>query len=275
MPPETISYDDVLKIHGALVEHFARENDPIDPPGIRSTALLESAVSRQDAGIGNVLKYSDPRENAATLMYGICMNHAFHNGNKRTALVAGLVHLEKNGYMPNGAGHDEFYDVMVRLADHKVAPEHRGKKRKKNALQRVSPDEEVEALGRWLRRHTRRVDRHEHPLTFRELRRILTRLGCSFGDPTDCDIVIARKIQFREKGLFGFGQKVREKELRSRIHYSNEGTIVGAKTVRKVRRELQLMPEDGTDSGIFYNAESTLDFILHDYRTVLRRLARV
>ncbi len=35
---------------------------------------------------------------ATTLLYGVAKNHAFEQGNKRTATVAALVFLEVNGY---------------------------------------------------------------------------------------------------------------------------------------------------------------------------------
>ena len=46
--------------------------------------LLESAIARQDAGFAGQLKYPTAVVNAATLGYGLCLNHPFHNGNKRT-----------------------------------------------------------------------------------------------------------------------------------------------------------------------------------------------
>jgi len=79
------------------VADFAGTGDPIAPPGVRSMTLLESAVSRQHTALGGRLKYADPVSSAATLLYGICSDHPFHNGNKRTALVAMLVHLDDTG----------------------------------------------------------------------------------------------------------------------------------------------------------------------------------
>src|SRR5258708_5521281 len=100
MPPQsqsaTVTVEDVVAIHESLVADFAAAADPIAPPGIRTRALHESAVNRQLTSHGDRLKYPDPISNAATLTFGICNDHPFHNGNKRTALVAMLVHLDKN-----------------------------------------------------------------------------------------------------------------------------------------------------------------------------------
>ncbi|HEX6456274.1 MAG TPA: Fic family protein [Solirubrobacterales bacterium] len=95
----TLSVDDVMFIHDRLCADFARSEDPINPPGVRSMSLLESAVSRQHSGYGDLMKYHDAVLNAATLLYGICNDHPFHNGNKRTALVAALAHFDRNHLM--------------------------------------------------------------------------------------------------------------------------------------------------------------------------------
>jgi len=45
--PRTLSCEDVVAVHEALVADFAGTQDPISPPGISGMTLLESAVSRQ------------------------------------------------------------------------------------------------------------------------------------------------------------------------------------------------------------------------------------
>ena len=64
---QTLSVSDVLSIHEALVADFVHSNDPIGPMGVRSMALLESAVHRQHTGLSETLKYGEPLGNAATL----------------------------------------------------------------------------------------------------------------------------------------------------------------------------------------------------------------
>ena len=44
---------------------------------------------------------SDPIEIAAAYLFYLCRNHAFIDGNKRTALAACLVFLESNDLLPN------------------------------------------------------------------------------------------------------------------------------------------------------------------------------
>ena len=69
--------------------------------GIRDEALLESAVEAPQATMMGRLLMSDPIEIAAAYLYYLCRNHAFIDGNKRTALAACLVFLESNGLLPD------------------------------------------------------------------------------------------------------------------------------------------------------------------------------
>ena len=67
--------------------------------GIRDETLLESAVAAPQASMMGQLLISDPIEIAAAYLFYICKNHAFVDGNKRTALAACLVFLEENGLL--------------------------------------------------------------------------------------------------------------------------------------------------------------------------------
>ena len=69
--------------------------------GIRDETLLESAVAAPQASMMGQSLISDPIEIAAAYLFYICKNHAFVDGNKRTALAACLVFLEENGFLPN------------------------------------------------------------------------------------------------------------------------------------------------------------------------------
>jgi death-on-curing protein len=68
--------------------------------GIRDEALLESAVAAPQATRMGKALMTDPIEIAAAYLFYLCRNHAFVDGNKRTALAACLVFLESNGLLP-------------------------------------------------------------------------------------------------------------------------------------------------------------------------------
>lgn len=65
--------------------------------GIRDQGLFESAMDRPK----NLFTYSDPAATlyqlAASYAYGLAKNHAFVDGNKRTAFVVCLSFLRQNG----------------------------------------------------------------------------------------------------------------------------------------------------------------------------------
>jgi death on curing protein len=68
-------------------------------PGLRDQGLLESAVAAPQASFGGDLLIRDPVEIAAAYLFYLCRNHAFVDGNKRTALAAALVFLQENGML--------------------------------------------------------------------------------------------------------------------------------------------------------------------------------
>lgn len=95
-----LSEVEVLQIHEALIADFAAADDPISPPGLRSEHLLSSALTRPQTSLGEEWKYPTVELAAAALLHSLVMNHPFHNGNKRTGVVAMLVFLDSNGLMP-------------------------------------------------------------------------------------------------------------------------------------------------------------------------------
>src|SRR5262245_34128890 len=115
-----LSENDVLAIHNELVKVFAIEADPIFPPGPRDNTLLGSAVSRPQTALGGIDKYKSVEAKAAALFHSLVKNHAFHNGNNRTALVSLLVFLEQNERRLE-VGDDELFDFVVSIANGRIA----------------------------------------------------------------------------------------------------------------------------------------------------------
>jgi len=257
-----LSAEDVLSIHEVLVSDFARDSDPISPSGVRSLDLLESAVSRQLTGYDGHLKYDNPIQNAASLAYGICLNHPFHNGNKRTALVALLCHLDKNDTtFAEDVSQDELYNMMIRIASHGFAP-----KRTKEDLS----DIEVQEIARWMRRRTRRVDNKERVITYRELRGILKGHGFELEHPKGNHMDVVR---YERRTFLGFPRKPIRIRV-SHIPYPADGVVVGKGVLKKVRQDCELTEKNGIDSHIFYASQRPVDYFVTRYRKTLKRLAR-
>lgn len=113
--PEWIATEVILAIHEAqLAEHGGAT-------GIRDRALLESALAHPK----NLYTYSEKlslSRLAATLAAGIAKNHAFVDGNKRTAWVACALFLELNGIRVVSAS-AEVVGVMLDAAEGKLTEE--------------------------------------------------------------------------------------------------------------------------------------------------------
>lgn len=104
----------VLAVHEELVRVFEEDNDPISPPGVKSPDLLESACARPRTALGDVEKYPSLAEKMAALFHSLTKNHAFHNGNKRTALVTLLSALQRNDQrLISEVTDDHVYDLVV------------------------------------------------------------------------------------------------------------------------------------------------------------------
>ena len=81
----------------ARVIHQLQLTDHGGASGIRDQGLFESAMDRPR----NLFAYSDPAATlyqlAASYAFGLAKNHAFVDGNKRTAFVVCLSFLKQNG----------------------------------------------------------------------------------------------------------------------------------------------------------------------------------
>jgi len=283
---ETLSTEDVLLIHEILVRDFATSRDPISPPGVRDLGLLESAVSRQHVSFGGQQKYRTPVESAATLTFGICNNHPFHNGNKRTALVALLAHLDKNSLTLMGTRQKDLYGMIMALATHSIsalsspaARKPRGRKGKKGQKatsgHRQHADAEVKALAAWIGGRAKKPRRGEKQITYRELSRILRRFGYELRVPKSGrgnhrDVV---RVEEQTVGVIRKRQQVRKKRIGT-IGYRDEGTVVVISDLKKIRELCRLREEDGVHSEAFYDAEAILDGFVNQYRGILNRLAK-
>lgn len=139
------THDDVQEIHDELTAIFEAEEDPISPPGVKSESLLQSACMRPLTGMGGVDKYETLEEKVAALFHSLTKNHAFHNGNKRTALVSMLTALSRNGRrLEASVSDDAIYDfVLAVTADEFPTPEHG-----------MDADGVVDALSDWIRRYS-------------------------------------------------------------------------------------------------------------------------
>jgi death on curing protein len=119
----------------ALAIHKRQLSEHGGADGVRDQGLLESALGRPR----NLFAYTDPTPDipalAASYAFGIARNHAFLDGNKRTAAVVCETFLELNGFELD-ATDAELYPVYLSLA---------------------AGDLSESQFAAWLASHTRRI----------------------------------------------------------------------------------------------------------------------
>lgn len=95
--------------HETLTIHAEQVAEHGGSDGIRDEGLLESALARPQ----NLLAYSEDNPSlcrlAAAYGFGIARNHAFVDGNKRTALVVTLTFLLVNGLAVTAPREDRYF----------------------------------------------------------------------------------------------------------------------------------------------------------------------
>jgi death-on-curing family protein len=92
--------------------------DPIASGEYRNRDLLESAVGRPFHSAFGQDAYPTVLEKAAALFHSLIANHPFHNGNKRTAVLAFDIFLAANGYF-GLLGNEAMYKLAEQTASYK------------------------------------------------------------------------------------------------------------------------------------------------------------
>lgn len=123
---EYLTVAQVLFIHDQMVKRFGGSF------GVRDLGLVESAVARPQASFGGQNLYENIFDKAAALLQSLLKNHAFIDGNKRTALSSAGIFLKVNGYKLKNT-HDEEVEFAVDV-DNKHLP--------------------LEQISKWLKEHS-------------------------------------------------------------------------------------------------------------------------
>ena len=107
-----LNVDQVISIHDELINKFGGLH------GISDKSKLESAVMRPQIGY-----YKDIIEEAAALMESLLVNHAFCDGNKRTAFFATDTFFRGNKYYIYIQDYSEAENFMVKILEPDLAKE--------------------------------------------------------------------------------------------------------------------------------------------------------
>jgi death-on-curing family protein len=260
----TLSVFDVLHAHYLIADFFVSEGKGLSLVGPKHMNLVHSAVFRQHVGIGMRRKWEDRFDLCATLMFGLAMDHAFHDANKRTAFLSCLYLLGRVGRTPT-VSHREFEDFLVDIADHKLNKY----ARYQEMVKRGTEDPEVLMISRWLRSRTRDVDHRQYTITYWELKRLLVTHGFDLQDPYGNTIDVVQHET--RKPLFRSPRIVTKRILK--IGFQSWTSQVPKGVLKQVRESTKLTHDHGIDSQVFFRGGDDLNALISHYQEPLRRLA--
>lgn len=239
-------YDDVMEIHHELVALFRSDSDPIEPPGARDENLVHSACSRPHTSLGVHEKYVDDYSKLAALFHSLTQNHAFHNGNKRTALVSLLAGLYRSGrILKYDVGDDDIYEMTVAVARGGFL----------NINGRIDADAAVSAISHWLRQNS--VSRNVAPSDMRATDFIAQcrSMGCSVRS-------------YKGGQLVSHGARS--------VRIGGDTRQLAGRVAKKYLGILGLSQADtGQTFAEFQNVEDAERTAIYRYMDVLRRLAKI
>lgn len=253
-----LTKEEIFRIYRELVADFASEDDPIEPAGLRDESLLDAAISHPKTSYEGRIKYPTIESAAAALMYSLSQNHAFFNGNKRTAMVAMLVFLDRHNICTTSdCTEDDLFKVSLQVADHKLVEEIY-----------LYPDAEIYELAKWIHARSKVMNKEERSITVKKFKQILKHFDCYFLDNGKVRRVIKPKYFFKLT-----------KTLESTQAIANnipEGNDLNLRLIKSIRKDLELTSEHGIDSDVFYTKGDfvTSDFI-NKYRNLLKRLSKL
>jgi death-on-curing protein len=262
---DAVTAEGILRAHFMLAEYFQRRGEGLGGVGPRSLHLLQSAVSRQYVSLGSTRKWNTVYELTATLFFGVVKNHPFFDANKRTALLTALYQLQRAGRTPT-VSHKELEALTLRTADDTLDTY--------GHFDRVedSDDPEVQFIAFFLKRNTREIDNRYYLITNTQLNAILARFGAWLDNPHANRIDVLQTVE-EHRGIISFGKKKFTKRVAS-IGFHDWGSEVSRGDIKTVREALNLTPEHGVDSQVFYQGVDPLASLLLEYAAPLQRLAR-
>ncbi|MBI3170396.1 MAG: Fic family protein [Chloroflexi bacterium] len=262
---KTMGILDVLRAHYLIIDFFAHEREEgVGGVGPKNLNLLHSTLSRQFSGYQNKEKWNTDLEICASLFWGLVKNHAFHDVNKRTAILSLFYHLLKLKRFPHRP-HKLYEQLAICVASNSLEnyPVYEKYKDKHDA--------EVLFIADFLSHNTRKMEKTEYKITFRQLDNILRKyeFGLAYSDNNKIDIV---KYYDEKVGLLG--RKIIQREQRiASIGFPGWTRQVNLTTVKQIRRLTGLTVENGYDSETFYHDADSLPFLINEFQGLLIRLA--
>ncbi len=257
---DLINITDVLKAHYILADYFTDTSGGTMSEkmlvGVRSYDLLASALGRQNVEFAGKRKYTDKLDICSTLFYGLVKDHAFHDGNKRTALLILLYQLQRYGYFPQQQ-FSEFEKLVVTIADNKLPSTYKGVWKKFDKME----DPEIRTISYILRRLVVKKNNSFHMnITTKEFCKMLENTGVEW-------TLEGQKIKF-VRHIKGF---LRNRTLTYTINFYGWTRPVLVKMARDTANALLLLDEYPSFSS-WADGDSSIYRTICDFEMPLRRL---
>ena len=252
---QSLSLQDVLDVHFVIVDMFYGRSAGLGGIGPKDLGLLSSAVARQESSFGGKSRWGSLEEKVATLLYGIVLNHPFHDANKRTAFLAALYQLQSNGrYIRVTA--QQFEDFLVSIAEKSF----RRMEKFKRSFENIE-DADVLYIAHVIRGITRQIDRRDYNITFRELDTVLKRFDYCLHNPQGNYIDVCHLEDGR------VSHKV------CQIGFPSWTKQVTRQAIKTIRQSTNLDVLNGIDSQVFFKDVEPVSQLLARYHEPLVRLA--
>ena len=232
---------DVLKAHYILSDFFLEKGESVRF-GILKYDMLASAVSRQYVEFAGERKWNDQFHLMATLVYGLTKDHAFHDGNKRTALLSLLLGLNINKRELK-VSKSFLEQLMVRIASN-------GLNEYKDFKKFINTDDpEVNFIAQKIRNWTRARNTRLYTITYAELNTNLSKFGIYLDNPSGNTINVYKDV--KKKSFFSSKESVIRKRICS-IGFPGWKKQIGDFELKKLLATVELDAQHGCDSDVFF-----------------------
>ncbi len=255
-----ICEDDILRAHYIIADYFIEEGEAV-VYGVKNYDLLSSATHRQVTNFGGIEKWETDFQKMATLLYGLVKNHAFHDGNKRTALLVLLLYMERCKLQLR-VEQKKLETLLIRIAANRLDEY-------PSFAKYINNDEPIiNFIADLIKKYTRSQNKRYYTITFAEFNHKLNRFNVRLCNPSGNYIDVHKIIEEKKMGLFTKQKDIRIKQ----IGFPGWKKQVNIKALKEVLKAAQLTAEYGVDSDVFFNGEEPIYTLIHEYRGPLARL---
>lgn len=256
-----ISENDVLKAHYIISDYFLDAGEKI-VYGVKNFPLLSSAVARQATSYGGLDKWNNDYQKMATLLFGLVQNHAFHDGNKRTALLILLLYIDRLN-LKLCVKQTKLETLIVRIAANTLYEYSTLDKYKDN-------DEPIfNFIADQLKSYTKPINKRYYLITYAEFNQKLNKFNVKLDNPHDNHIDVYQLKTNRRIKIFN-----RKEEYIKILQIGFPGwkRQIHVKAVKEVLKAAHLTAEYGVDSDVFYHDYDPIYTLINEYREPLARL---